>query len=55
MKTVKLVQVNGAFYAKTRYGKTLLKSTGLGYTGGFLSLAALTDHVKTFNIKLEVI
>lgn len=52
MKTVKMFQVNGAWYAKTKYGRGLLRRCGLT-SGGFLSLTLVANHCAKFKICIK--
>jgi hypothetical protein len=49
-KTIKMFQVNGAWYAKTKYGAQLLKFCGLERRGGYLSLSVVANHCAIKNV-----
>ena len=52
IRTVKMFEANGCWYAHTRYGKRLLKNAGLKYTGGFIGLGALRDALRGHGIRV---
>lgn len=51
---IKMVELNGAYYAKNQKACFYLMSTGLKYTGGFLSLSLLENHVEKYGFKVEL-
>jgi hypothetical protein len=55
MKYVKMRQINGAWYSSTSYSSRLIRKTGLGCHGRFLSLTALANDLAKHNISVKTV
>lgn len=55
MKTLKLIEYNGFYGAANSYSIKLFRQAQLKVYYHYLSLSALEDHFKNYNIKVVVI
>lgn len=55
MKTIKMIEANGALWAADDRSAKALKATGLEYSGGFLSLTVLSNHVAERGCKIKIV